>query len=95
MERPLVLLLLLTPALWLISLLLLARWRYFRPFFIVNLLVLCAYASVFTCTSWVHYGHDEYGLGRIVLLALASMVHVLVGFTVAVAFYFRRRALDS
>ena len=95
MERALVLLLLLTPALWIISLVLLAGWHYFWRFFIVNLLVLSAYVFVFTSISWVNYGHDEYGLGRIVYPTLACVVHVLAGFTFAVAFYSRRRAINS
>lgn len=84
-------LLILGPLLWILSLVLLKSWRYFWLYFLANLIVLVGYLAILSTSSLAYFGHDEYGLGRLLILVAAVMMHTLLGFFFALGFGFRQR----
>lgn len=74
--------LLLTPVLWLWSVLSLWRWHYFIPFFLLNAAILGAYLFATLGRAINFFGHDEYGLNWVAaFVALATHIILVSLFT--------------
>lgn len=84
-------LLILGPLLWIFSLVLLKSWRYFWLYFVANLVLLVGYLAILSTSPLSYFGHDEYGLRRLLILMAAVMVHTMLGFFFALGFEFRQR----
>jgi len=89
--------LILAPLLWLFSISALTTWRYFFYFFLFNLVVFILYTYMHFRYGLIDLGHDEYGLGGMVVYIIAILSHIAVGTLVAIIFKKRkaRAKLDS
>lgn len=83
MEYLFFLCLILFPAIWIISLFILSKWKHFYLFFGINLLIIGLYFYLITYTKIINSGHDEYGLGVIFYNLLFLMIHAFLGFIFA------------
>ncbi|RAK65859.1 hypothetical protein [Hymenobacter edaphi] len=79
--------LLLLPLLWILTLYLLSDWPHFRRFLWFNRLLLLGYVVVLLGTEWQSFGHDEYGLGKLLLALLVLIAHVVSGVVFAFGYY--------
>lgn len=69
--------------LWTLSIYLIRSWKHFWPYFFTNFLILLIYTINTLYGKLEFIGHDEYGLGRLMLLFAFPIVHAFVGFIVA------------
>lgn len=75
--------------LWMLSIYLVHKWKYFWVFFGINLIVLALYTTYTIYGNLEFLGHDEYGLGRLMMLFAIPIVHVLIAFIIAVVINYR------
>ncbi len=79
-----ILLIILIPiAIWIASIYMLSGWEKFNKFFITNGILIIAYVGFLNYGKSI-WGHDEYGLGFLVRLAICLLTHVLIVFAFAV-----------
>ena len=80
---------LLVPILWIWTVLILLNWRYFNPFFLLNAVLIVGYLYAFLTGIVGFFGHNEYGLGRIMAVIILLVSHVVLAFLFAIV---RRRS---
>ena len=71
---------LISPILWIVSVVLTLNWKHFKKLVVVNILLFITYISIIDFTNWVDLGHDEYGLGIIFLNIVLIVGHVILRF---------------
>ena len=69
--------------LWISSLLILSKSKYFFVYIILNIIIIIFYAYLITQTSILNKETDPYGLEDILLLIVFLMSHSIIGFTFA------------
>lgn len=74
---------------WLLSIYLVREWKYFCVFFATNLLIIAIYSTYTIYGDLSYLGHDEYGLGRLIMLFAIPLVHVLISFSIAIVINYR------
>jgi hypothetical protein len=80
-------------ALWLLSIYLVREWKYFWVFFATNLLIIAIYSTYTIYGDLNFLGHDEYGLGRLMMLFAIPIVHVLISFVIAIVVNYRLKKI--
>ncbi|MEP1150933.1 MAG: hypothetical protein ABJH08_04305 [Balneola sp.] len=90
METVLAIFVLLSPLLWIISLVTLNGWKHFWKFFFANLFILVSYFYILLFTNLIEFGHDEYGLAALGTTLLTISTHILLGFLFAMTYKFRK-----
>ena len=69
---------LLLPAfLWSISLYILSNWKWFWKFSILNGFLIIIYIPYILFGEIAYLSHDEYGIGRLMLLLLLLIIHAI------------------
>jgi hypothetical protein len=76
--------------LWVASLWLLRGWRYFWRFFACNAVLLLGH--LYLNIQVLDFGHDEYGLGRLIATGGTVVLHAGLGLLVAVAVRWRQHS---
>ncbi len=71
-------------ALWILSIYLVRKWKYFWAYFFINLLIVISYLIYILYGSLTFLGHDEYGLGRLFLLFSWPIKHAILGAVIAI-----------
>ena len=70
-------------ALWILSIYLTRSWKHFWTYFAINFLIIIAYVSYTLYGGLKFLGHDEYGLGRLLMLFALPFGHAIIGFIIA------------
>ncbi|KQC29640.1 hypothetical protein [Flagellimonas eckloniae] len=70
-------------ALWILSIFLVKSWRHFWLYLITNFLIVLIYTINTLYGKLEFIGHDEYGLGRLMLLFVFPIAHAVIGFIFA------------
>ena len=55
-------------AVWVFSIYLIRNWSYFWSYFILNFIILITYTCYALYGGLTFIGHDEYGMGRLLML---------------------------
>ncbi|EAR01252.1 hypothetical protein FB2170_11046 [Maribacter sp. HTCC2170] len=79
--------------LWILSIYLVRKWKYFWIFFAVNFAILTIYTIYTIYGNLSFLGHDEYGLGRLIMLFAVPLIHVLVAFVLAIIIRYRLKKI--
>ena len=79
--------------LWLLSIYLVREWKYFWVFFVTNLLIIAIYYTYTIYGDLNFLGHDEYGLGRLMMLFAIPLLHVLISFVIAIVVNYRLKKI--
>lgn len=69
---------------WIASLYMTSRWKYFWHYFVANILIFIGYFTYLLNADLVWLGHDEYGLQRLFMMFLFPSIHVIIGFLIAI-----------
>ena len=75
--------------LWLLSIYLVRKWKYFWVYFGINLIIIAIYTNYTVYGNLEFLGHDEYGLGRLMMLFAVPIVHVSISFIIAIVINYR------
>lgn len=70
---------LVSPIIWIISLVLLSRWKHFWKFFAMSILIIAIYVTVLVNPELSNFAHDEYGLKRLLHIIVALFIHIILG----------------
>lgn len=95
MERFLILLVLVSPIFWILSIFMLSDWKHFWKFFLANTLLFIAYLALTSYPEFMVFGHDKYGIKRFSTLVLATFTHIILGLIFAIGYRWKRRAKRS
>lgn len=76
-------------ALWITSLALLSKWKFFKLFFVLNAILVIAYLLYLIYGNPPFIGHDEYGLQRFGYVVFVPMVHIVLNFFLALIIRWR------
>lgn len=95
MERFLILLVLVSPIFWILSIFMLSDWKHFWKFFIANTLLFIAYLALTSNPELIDFEQDEYGLKRFSTLVLATFTHIILGLIFAIGYRWKRRTKGS
>jgi uncharacterized membrane protein len=87
--------LLISPVLWIISLIFLKRWKHFKRFFIINTLVFVVYVLIILNVNFPAFANDEYGLKRFFFATGIVVAHIILGFIFSLGFYLKRKHLRT
>ena len=79
--------------LWILSIYLVREWKHFWVFFAINLLILAIYSTYTIYGNLNFLGHDEYGLGRLMMLFAIPIIHVLIAFILAMVINYRLKKI--
>lgn len=79
--------------LWILSIYLVRKWKYFWAFFAINFAILAIYTTYTIYGNLDFLGHDEYGLGRLMMLFAIPLVHVLIVFILAMVINYRLKKI--
>lgn len=69
---------------WIVSIYLVRSWEYFWLYFGINLMVLTAYTVYIWNADLNFLGHDEYRLGKLLILIALPICHAILGFGIAI-----------
>ncbi|SHJ42441.1 hypothetical protein SAMN04488007_0291 [Maribacter aquivivus] len=75
--------------LWALSIYLVRKWKHFWIFFAINFAILAIYTTYIIYGNLDFLGHDEYGLGRLMMLFAIPLIHVLIAFILAMVINYR------
>lgn len=64
--------------LWAASLYLLSNWKWFWKFVIINTILIIIYIPYILFGKIAYLSHDEYGIGRAMLLFLVPIIHAII-----------------
>ena len=78
-----------TPILWIISIFIFKEWKYFGKLFLINTIILICYGYLILYTNLNFVGHDEYGLGKILLLVSSLIIHTILNFGLALFYKYK------
>ena len=87
----LIILIFISPFLWIESIILTKNWKHFTQFAIINTIIFILYYGVLNYTEIIDLGHDEYGLGVMFLNTLLIVSHILLGFVAALIIHHRKK----
>ena len=90
MGNLLMILVLISPILWIASIFLLKDWEHFWKFFIVNAIILAFYLIITMHPAIIDLGHDEYGLKRFVTIGAVVFTHLILGLIFAVGYRLKK-----
>ena len=79
--------------LWILTIYLVRKWKYFWIFFATNLLIIAIYTAYLTYGDLNFIGHDEYGLPRLMVLVATPLLHVLISFIIAIIVSYRLKKI--
>lgn len=87
MDRIIIGTILISPVLWIASILLTKEWKHFKKLVLINSALIICYLIVINFINWIHLGNDEYGLKIMTLNISLIVFHILLGFISSVIIY--------
>lgn len=93
LENFIIILISVSPVLWMISLFILSSWKHFWKFFIANALVVLIYLTLIIDSNLLNFGHDEYGLKGLLTIVSCIVIHVVLGLLFAIGYKLKSKGL--
>ena len=84
-------LVLISPILWISSIIILKDWKHFWKFFIANTVIILIYLILIFVPDLIDLGHDEYGLKKLMMVITAIFTHIILGVTFAIGYRLKIR----
>jgi Na+-transporting NADH:ubiquinone oxidoreductase subunit NqrD len=75
-----IIVLIISPFLWLATFLMTSQSKSFKKIFLSHCIVMALYLTFLISYSHIITGQDPYGLGQMMLLILAIVLHIVIGF---------------
>jgi hypothetical protein len=81
--------------LWIASILLLSAWKHFYKFILLNSGIIITYLCIIKFGGDYIWGHDEYGLGKILMLIFSLFLHTIISFIFALYINYTLRSNET
>ena len=79
----------LLPVLWIISIVLLKKWKHIIRYFICNTILVLIYFFGLFFSRLTFFDHDEYGLKKVFLFLFIIGFHTILGFIFALYYKYK------
>ena len=81
--------------LWIISIWLLSKWKFFKLFFVLNAVLVLAYSLYLIYGYPPFIGHDEYGIQRFGYIIFVPVLHVVINFFLSLVISLKLKGINS
>ena len=85
----------LLPVLWIISIVLLRKWKHIIRYIISNTILVLIYFLALFYSKITFFEHDEYGLKKVFLFLMIIGAHTIIGFIFALYYKYKMSKITT